>query len=123
MPPRNLMRAFLFLWIVAGVVLLVASVETVHQGWFAAHGVNPHLVLLGGVEAVAAALFLVPRTMRIGAIGLLATIGIALAVHAALGQYRGDLLFYAAAVGFVLVHGRLTPDQLRFALGRASRAT
>lgn len=116
MPPRNLMRAFLALWITAGIVLFIASAETVYEGWFNAHGVNPHLALLGGVEAAAALLFLVPRTMRIGAMGLLATIAIAVAVHAVLGQFRGDLLFYAAAVAFVLVHGRLTPEQMRFAV-------
>lgn len=118
MPPRNLMRAFLALWVVVGIVLFVASAATVYEGWIAAHGMNPHLVLLGGVEAVGAALFLVPRTMRAGAIALLVTIGLAFVVHAVLGQFRGDLVVYAATVGFVLVHGRLTPEQLHAALGR-----
>ncbi|HVX38263.1 MAG TPA: hypothetical protein VHB25_01725 [Gemmatimonadaceae bacterium] len=116
MPSRQLVRAFLALWLVTGAVLFIASVSTAYEGWVSAHGVNPHLVLLGGIEALAAALFLIPRTMRVGAIGLLATIGIALAVHAALGQFRGDLILYASAVAFIRVHGGLTPEQWGLAL-------
>jgi uncharacterized membrane protein HdeD (DUF308 family) len=113
MPPRNLLRAFLALWVVTGVALLVGSIETVRQT-LDAHP-NPHLVLLGAVEAIAALLFLVPRTTRIGATALVATIAIAFLVHAVLGQFRGDLLVYAAAAAFVGVHRPLTRAQLRAA--------
>jgi hypothetical protein len=74
MPQRNLMRGFLFLWLVTGVVLLIGSLETVRSAVGSSHHANPHLALLGSVEALAAALFLVPRRMRVGAIGLLLTI-------------------------------------------------
>ena len=33
--------------------------------------------------------------------------------HLALGEWRGDLLVYAAAVAFVAVHGPITPAQWR----------
>src|SRR5215207_7368127 len=107
MPPRSLSRSFLALWIGTGLVLLVGSAETVRDAWVGSRHASPRLVLLGGIEAVAALLFLVPHTIRIGAVGLLGTIGIAFVVHTALGQIRGDLLLYGVVVLFVLVHGPL----------------
>jgi hypothetical protein len=106
------MRSFLLLWLVTGLVLLVASVRTVAEAVNGPHA-DPHLVILGAVEAVSALLFLWPRTMRPGAVGLLVTIGIAFLVHTMMGQFRGDLLLYAAAVVFVSVHGSLTGPQWR----------
>jgi hypothetical protein len=72
-------------------------------------------VVLASVEAIAAILFLIPRTMRLGAIGLLTTIFIAFGVHAVLHEFRGDLLLYGAAVLFICVHGPLTREQFRAA--------
>ena len=118
MPPQKLMRSFLILWLVTGVVLLVASLETVNSALRTPAHANPHLVVLGAVEALAAALFLIPRSMRVGAIGLLVTIFTAFAVHTALHEFRGDLLLYAATVFFILIHGPLTPEQLRHTLRR-----
>jgi uncharacterized membrane protein YphA (DoxX/SURF4 family) len=112
MPPQRLMRAFLFLWLATGVALLYGSIETVRSALEPSHA-NPHLVILGSVEAVAAALFLFPRWMRVGAIGLLITIFVAFAVHSALHEFRGDLLLYGAAVFFILIHGPLTREQIR----------
>ena len=120
MPPRNLMRGFLFLWLVTGLVLLTGSLETVRSAVGSSHHANPHVALLGALEGLAAALFLVPRWMRVGAIGLLLTIFTAFAVHTALHEFRGDLLLYSAAVLFVLIHGPLTREQFRDAL--SSRA-
>jgi hypothetical protein len=118
MPPRNLLRSFIALWMVTGLVLLFGSAVTVREAWAGSQHANPHLVILGGVEAVAALLFMVPRTFRIGAVGLLIVIGVALAVHAALGQFRGDLLLYGVVVLFLLVHGPLTGAQWRAAISR-----
>lgn len=120
MPPRPLLRSFLALWLVTGLVLLVASVETMRDAWSGSGHANPHLVLLGGIEAVAALCFLIPQTIRIGAVGLLATIGVAFVVHTVLGQFRGDLLLYGVVVLFVLVHGPLTETQWRAALSRSA---
>jgi len=119
MPPRSLLRAFLLLWIVTGVALLMGSLDTVRQA-LGGRGNPHHLALLGSVEALAALLFLIPRTTRAGSIGLVAVIGLAFVVHAMLGQFRGDLLVYAAATAFVGVHRPLTEQQLRFALRRTA---
>jgi hypothetical protein len=116
MPSRALLRAFLLLWFVTGVVLFIGSVDTVREAVGRVRHVNPHLVLLGMVEGIAAALFLAPRSMRLGAVSLLVTIGVAFVIHVALGEFRGDLLLYAAAVLFVAVHGSLTSPQWRAAL-------
>lgn len=107
MPQQRLVRAFLTLWVTLGVVVLVESVRTVvaaHGGAFTDHD-RPHALALGSVEAIAALLFLVPRAMRVGAIGLLAVFALAFALHAAQGQANLGLLVYAAGVVFVAVHG------------------
>ncbi|MFN2601873.1 MAG: hypothetical protein ABR582_03835 [Gemmatimonadaceae bacterium] len=105
MPPRNLVRAFVVFWWTLGAMLLFGSVSTFLQGRSEAGHLGAHLVLLGGIEGISALLFLIPRTLRLGAIGLLTTILIAVAIHATLGEFRPDLLVYAAGVFFVLVHG------------------
>ena len=120
MPPRRLLRGFLALWLITALVVLAGSVATVYTGVVTAHRADPHLALLGGTEAIAAVLFLVPRTMRMGAGGLLATLAVAVSVHAALGQFRGDLIVFGAAVAFVAMHGPLTREQLRAALRGAA---
>lgn len=112
MPPQRLMRAFLFLWVVTGIALLYGSVATIKSALGSSHG-NPHLLVLGSIEAVAAVFFLIPRWMRAGGAGLLLTISIAFAVHTLLREFRGDLLLYGAAVLFILIHGPLTREQFR----------
>jgi uncharacterized membrane protein YphA (DoxX/SURF4 family) len=56
-------------------------------------------------ETVSALLFLLPRTLRLGAAGLVLSCGVALVVHLSLGQWRGDLVLYIVAVLFVAAHG------------------
>lgn len=115
MPPQRLMRSFLFLWVATGIALFYGSIETARSAFASAGPLNPHLVVLASVEAAAAILFLIPRTMRLGAIGLLATIFIAFGVHVVLHEFRGDLLLYGAAVLFICVHGPLSAEQFRAA--------
>jgi hypothetical protein len=107
MPPRKLVLSFVALWLTLGVVALVASVQTFLGALSGAvHGpTQVHLALLAGMEAMAAALFLVPKTMRLGAIGLLATFAVAFLAHALAGEIATILLLYAAGTVFVLVHG------------------
>jgi uncharacterized membrane protein YphA (DoxX/SURF4 family) len=90
--------------------LLAAFVLSTHP--------DPHLVLLGAVEAVSALLFLIPRTSRWGAAGLLLTLLVAWAAHAFLHEVRWDLLVYAAAVTFVAVHGPLSRDNWKVLFAR-----
>jgi hypothetical protein len=112
MPPIGLVRAFVVQWWTAGLVLFYLSVRTAYQGLGGTHH-DPHLVLVGGLEAIAALLFLVPRTMKIGATGLLLIFALVFVVHATLLQFRGDLLVYAAVVGFVAVHGTVPMSWVR----------
>jgi hypothetical protein len=58
-------------------------------------------------------LFLIPRTLRIGALGFLATFTVVIFIHALRLQFRGDLLVYAAVVSFVAVHGSVPMSWLR----------
>lgn len=71
--------------------------------------------LLGGVEIVAALVFLIPRLRRIGAFSLLAIFAIAAALHILHGQFEiGSLVVYSAAVlvcvfGTESSHGEALP--------------
>jgi uncharacterized membrane protein YphA (DoxX/SURF4 family) len=114
MPPRRLVCAFVALWWTLGLVLLWLSVRTVIQA--AGSGVSHedlHAVILGSIEAIAAVLFLIPPTMRVGGIGLLLTFAIAFLVHTTRGQFAAPLLIYAAGVLFVIVHGPVSVRALR----------
>lgn len=102
MPPARLVRAFLALWWTTGVAVLYLSALTLR---LALQRGDHHVVLLAGVEAVSALLFLLPWTMRPGAAGLLLTFAVAMAVHGP----RADLLVYTAIVVFVAVHGPVRP--------------
>ena len=98
---RYLRHAFLLFHLVLGVALLWGSVHTVlHLG-----PSDPHALIIGTVEALAAVAFLLPRTMRLGAGVLLAVLALGFVLHAARGEWRPDLLVYAAGVLLVGVHG------------------
>jgi uncharacterized membrane protein YphA (DoxX/SURF4 family) len=104
---RALLRSFVAFHWTLGTVVLVQSVHTL--GWaLAAWGndpVNVHLALLAGVETVAALLFLVPRTLRVGATLLLATFAVAIVAHVFRLEFPAPLLVYGAGTVFVMVHG------------------
>jgi uncharacterized membrane protein YphA (DoxX/SURF4 family) len=101
-PSRRSFSAFHF---VLGIGILWLSVRTVLMavGPTGGHH-NPHVAALGAVEAIGALLFLIPRTVRMGAVLLLLTIGIAAVVHAFSRELRVDLLIYAAGVWLVADH-------------------
>jgi len=117
MPPRSLLRVFFGLWVISGFTLLYTSTVTVREAWTGSHA-DPHVAVLGGIEAVAALLFVLPATVRFGAAGLLATLAVAFAAHLVAGELRADLLVYAAVVTFVGIHGPLTRAQFRAAISR-----
>ena len=118
MPPRRLVVAFLAFWVTLGLVVLSTSVHTFHHAL--GHLGDPrhlHLAFAGGLEAVAAALFLVPRTVRVGGIALLAIFALALLAQLGQGRFSPELVLYATGTALVLVHG---PVSWRAALlGRA----
>src|SRR5206468_3404723 len=105
--------AFIVFHLTLGLALLYGSVttaihgvsETLRQGHGGAHF---HLAVVGAVEAVGAALFLVPRTLKAGGWLLLSILAIATLFHATQGEFRPDLLVYAAGVWFVMAHGTVS---------------
>ncbi len=113
MPSVSLVRAFVVQWWTVGTVLLYLSVKTMYAGLQSGGGHDAHLILIGGFEALAAVLFLIPRTLRIGAFGLLMVFAVVLLIHALQLQLRGDVLVYAAVVLFVAVHGSVPMAWLR----------
>jgi len=68
---------------------------------------------VGSTEALAALLFLIPRSLRIGAVTLLLVFAAAFLIHALRLALRADLLVYAGAVAFVAVHGPVPVSWLR----------
>jgi uncharacterized membrane protein YphA (DoxX/SURF4 family) len=113
MPSGPQARAFILLYASIGVVVLIQSIETVVA---AGRGTIPagdrlHARVLGGLEIVAAVLFLIPRTMRAGAIGLLVIFALAFGLHAVRGDFALPLLVYAAGVFFVRTHGIDRPPE------------
>lgn len=117
----NAARAFLCLWWVLGGLLTAYSLETAYKAIVAgSHGANLHAAILGSAETVAAVLFLIPRTMKVGGMCLLTVFALALAIHAEQGEFASQLLLYAAAVGFVVAHGPVSASLL---FGRTQRVT
>jgi hypothetical protein len=107
MPDRPLYRQFVVLYVTLGLVVLIQALETAVG---AARGTIPpgdqlHALILGTFEAIAAVLFLVPRTMRVGADSLLVIFALAFVLHALRGEAALTLLVYAAATLFVRTHG------------------
>lgn len=93
---------------------LVVFLESVH---FALSGSSGHQLArvglpqwvgpaLGGSEALAALLFLVPPISRVGGYALLFVFAVAVAIHWLHGEFDvGGLLVYAMAVIVCIVHG------------------
>ncbi len=105
MTPLSIRRAFALFHAVLGLVVLVQSIAALRRGLVLHTGgaAHTHLVILAGVEALAAILFLIPKTLDFGAIVLLIIFAIALLLHGIRGQL--NLLVYAAGVYFVMMHG------------------
>jgi hypothetical protein len=108
MSSNSVVRGFLALWWTLGVLLVVYSVQA---GWHALgagrNGPDVHVAILAAVEAIAGLLFLVPRTMRAGGSCLLAVFAVAFVLHGIKGEFPSQLLLYAVAVSFVMLHGRV----------------
>jgi hypothetical protein len=103
-PDPSLRRAFLIFHLTLGPAVLFESIRTFLAASGAA-GHDPHLALLAGVEAIGAALFLIPRTLKVGGVVMLLTFAIAVVMHSARGHVPAALLVYATGVFFVMVHG------------------
>ena len=107
MATKSLVRSFVGLYLTVGVVVFIQSLQAVLaavQGHLPAAD-QRHAMLLGSIEAIAAILFLVPRTVRHGADVLLVIFGLAFVLHAMRGELSLTLVVYGAAVLFVRAHG------------------
>ena len=107
MNSHALRRAFIAFHLTLGIVVLLQSLITVlhASGIGGAQHPNHHLVFFAGAEVVAALLFLLPLTLRVGAWSLLLIFAAAVAFHALHGELQSTLLVYAAGVVLVMVHG------------------
>lgn len=102
MHPRMPAGAYLAFRLTLGAVLLLSSFPLAA----AAIGTGRwRLAVLAGVEALGAILFLIPRTLRIGAVLLLLTLGLAIVTLALRGEFPGHLIVYAVGTLFVLAQG------------------
>lgn len=110
MASRNLKLAFGTFHVVLGGVVLIQSVMTLLHGLHPSDGgaAHVHVVVVAGLEALGAILFLAGRTVIAGGALMLATFAVALAVH---GLAAGlGLVIYAAGTAFVMTHGSLWPS-------------
>ncbi len=91
---------FFIFHLILALVVFIQSVGTVRH---AIADNDSHLGLLASLEALAAALFVVPKTIRIGGAILLMIFAIAIAIH---GIRDGlNLIVYAAGVVLVMTKG------------------
>ena len=98
-------RAFTVFHFVLGLGILFLAARTVIDGVRGAHPL-PLLLLIGaGIEALGAALFMVPRTLRMGGTIMLLTMTTALILESLSRHLRIDLLIYLAGTCYVIVHG------------------
>jgi hypothetical protein len=107
-------RAFVTLHLTLGFVVLIDSAVAFSGaiGLTGSHEINMHLAILAGVETIAAALFLLRATVRVGGIALLGVFAVAVLVHAAQGEFAAHLLVYVAGTLFVLVHAPVSVKQV-----------
>ncbi len=105
MSSLSIRRAFALFHAVLGLVILIQSIAALRRGLVlhTAGPIHTHLAILAGAEALAAILFLIPKTLDFGAIALLIIFAVALLLHGIRGQL--NLLVYAAGVYFVMMHG------------------
>lgn len=110
--PRTQIAIRCLHWTV-GLVVLIESIQTfyfAHSGHGTSHAgklIALRLVLSAG-EIVAALLFLIPASSVAGAVVLLVILGLAFAIHALHGEFRGleILVLYGVAVYVSLAERR-----------------
>jgi hypothetical protein len=107
--PPQLPRVFTGLRLTLGLVVFGQSLATA----ISASGItdvshhDPALLVLAGIEAIAALLFLLPRTTAPAAATLVGIFALAIALHLTTGNgFPTHLLVYIAAATVVAVHDR-----------------
>ncbi len=97
-------RAYQLFHAVLGLGLLVMSLHALAHA-LREHGGFGHLAFVAGLEAVGAALLLVPRTVRWGGAVLLVVLIPGFIDHLVRGEWEPQLLIYAAGVWLVMMRG------------------
>ncbi len=102
---KNFRIWYVLFRIILGAVIFLESISVVLGATrsHAASALGSHLTILAVAEAVAAVLFLIPRTARAGGGILLAILLFAIYVHGLRGEL--PLLVYAAGVVMVMIEG------------------
>jgi catechol 2,3-dioxygenase-like lactoylglutathione lyase family enzyme len=90
------------LHVVLGLIFLIEGTLILIHAFSQHEGV--HLLAFGAVELIAAVLFIWPRTIRIGACGLVCAFIAAAVFHVAEGEFPSEHLVGAVAVLFVTLH-------------------
>jgi|GEM_PF-828382 hypothetical protein len=102
---QSLRRSFVGFHLTLASVVFVQSVLAVFKALLAKPDANWHLFILASVEAVAAILFIIPVTLRVGGIALCLVFFVAFTVHAIIGELELGLLVYSAGTVLILFHG------------------
>jgi hypothetical protein len=105
MAAPTLRRAFTVFRLVLGLGILFLAARTAIDGVTGAHGLQPLWVIGGSIEALGAALFMFPRTLRVGGTIMLLTMTTVLILDSLSRHLRIDLLIYLAGTYYVIVHG------------------
>jgi uncharacterized membrane protein YphA (DoxX/SURF4 family) len=102
-----LRRSFIGFHLILGLVVAVQSLQTLLRAIESggAQHANLALACLAGAEMIAALLFLLPATLKVGATALLVIFIFAIAFHGLHGEVQSSLLVYAAGVALVMAHG------------------
>ena len=104
---HTLRRSFIAFHLTLGIVVLLESLITVlhASGLGGAGHLSPGLAWFAGAEVIAALLFLLPATLKVGAWSLLVIFFSALAFHGLHGELQLTLLVYGVGVILVMAHG------------------
>ena len=99
---QTIRLAFIGFHLTLAIVVLLQSVWGVKYAFSTA---NHGLLVLAIVETLAAIVFMIPRTIRLGGLVLLLVFAVAFSIHLLHGELDLRLLVYAAGTLFVVIHG------------------
>jgi len=102
---QSLRRSFVGFHLVLAIVVFVQSFLTATKAFSVEPEANWLLFGLASVEAVAAILFVIPATLKIGGIVLCLVFFVAFTLHAIVGEFELHLLVYFTGILFILFHG------------------
>lgn len=108
MADSSFQRASTLLYIVLGVIFAIEGAFILVRGLTVER--DPQLLVYGAVELISATLFIWPRTIRLGACGLVCAFLLAAVIHLVGGEFPSEHLASAVAVAFVTLHKARSPS-------------